>query len=76
MEEYICKSKVKEIRKHPVLKDIPIKDIEEQFYKCRDSKVEIVGVPFDKRRQKHVRKVNKRELEMRVFRDYFRLPKK
>lgn len=76
MNDFICKSKLKEIKKHPALKDIPLKDIEEQFHKCKNTQVKIVGVPFDKKRQKHVLYVSKRELEMRVFREYFRVTKR
>lgn len=77
VKKYICKSKLREVRKEysKMFPGVPLSAFEEQFHKVKDSYIEITGSKFDRRRQRHTYYVNKDELLMGLYHEYFRARK-
>lgn len=73
MKEYVSISKLNEVwREHRhIMPKVPVSAYREQFYKVKDCYVEKRGHPFDKKKQRHTLFVNKNELAMRVYKDWF-----
>ena len=62
-------------KEYPMFKDIPLKEIKEEFDNQNGEYV-LVGSPYDKMKRKHVKYINKDLFANRLFREYFRISKR